>query len=67
MCNLSFAIISSDDRAKYLGQHYKSAVKQVSATDRKSQTPYFKHTYFFLERQLREGQAKDRNKRLSEL
>lgn len=47
MCNLSFAIISSDDRAKYLGQHYKSAVKQVSATDRKSQTPYFKHTYFF--------------------
>lgn len=47
MCNLRFAIISSDDRAKCPGQDYKSAVKQVSATDHKSQAPYFKHTFFF--------------------
>lgn len=67
MCNLRFAIISSDDRAKCPGQDYKSAVKQVSATDHKSQAPYFKHTFFFFFKELREGQAKDRNKMLFEL
>lgn len=40
-------IISSDDRVKYLGQNCKSVVKQVSAADRKSQAPYFKHIYSF--------------------
>lgn len=49
MYNLRFAIISSDDRVKYLGQNYKSVVKQVSATDHKSQTLYFKPIYFFRE------------------
>lgn len=58
MCNRRFAIISSDDRAKCRGQDYKSAVKQVSATDHKSQTPYFKH-FFFLRAQGGAGQGQE--------
>lgn len=34
--NVRLAIISSDDRVKYLRQDCKSVVKQVSATDHKS-------------------------------
>jgi hypothetical protein len=52
---------------KYLSQDCKSVAKQVSATDNKSQSLYFKHFFLGGGRQMREGQAKDRNKILSEL
>lgn len=59
MYNLRFAIISSDDRIKYLGQNHKSLVKQVSATDHKFQALCFKRTYFWGNRG---GQASGGNK-----